>query len=519
MDKDLLSIQEARDAVRAAKVAQQEFARFTQAQVDKIVKAMADAGFAASERLARMAADETRMGRYEDKIVKNQFGTRDVYEYIKDMKTVGIIRFDETHKLYEIAWPMGVVAAIIPTTNPTSTVMYKILISLKAGNGIAIAPHPRAARCTCEASEILRKAAEENGAPHGLIGCIQNSTLEGTQALMKAPDTAVILATGGPNIVREAYSSGKPALGVGSGNVPAFIEKTANVKKAVADIIAGKCFDYGLLCSAENSMVADASLKDQVLQELKNNRAHLCSDDQKAKLEKLMFARGRLNTEIIGLPAATIAERAGFQVPQDTTVLVVPCKEVGKSDPLSAEKLSPVLSLYWVNGWEEGCEVSIKILNFGGIGHTMAIHSSDKDVIMKFGLEKPAFRICVNTVATLGAVGYTTGVAPSMTLGPGTLGGSITTDNIMPTHLINIKRLAFETRPFTSSLVHGQGTVGKAVESSTKKPVPTFDSRPRKTPAVVKGSSQTNLRFGTSGLTEKDITGSWMSSFAAGVDS
>ncbi len=465
MDKDLISVQEARDVVRAAKEAQKSFARFSQADVDKIVKAMADAGFAAADRLARMAADETRMGRYEDKIAKNEFGTRDVWEYIKDMKTVGVIRHDEKRKVYDIAWPMGVVAAIIPTTNPTSTVMYKILISLKAGNAIAIAPHPRAARCTFEAANILRKVAEELGAPKGLIGCIQNPTLEGTQALMKAPETSVILATGGPNMVREAYSSGKPALGVGSGNVPAFIEKTANVKKAVADIIAGKCFDYGLLCSSENSMVVDRTLKDAVLAELKVNRAHLCNDDEKARLEKLMFGRGRLNTEIIGLPAAVIAQKAGLTVPADTTVLVVPCKDVGKTDPLSAEKLSPVLAMFLVNGWEEGCDMCIRILNFGGMGHSMSIHSSDKDVIMKFGMEKPAFRIVVNTVATLGAVGFTTGLAPSMTLGPGTLGGSITTDNIMPTHLINIKRLAFETRPFISSLVHGSPRVSASTEA------------------------------------------------------
>ncbi|HNE84467.1 MAG TPA: aldehyde dehydrogenase family protein, partial [bacterium] len=420
-----------------------------------LVKAMADAGLAAADRLARMAADETRMGRYEDKIVKNQFGTRDVYEYIKDMKTVGVLRYDDKLKFYEIGTPMGVVCAIIPTTNPTSTVMYKILISLKAGNAIAIAPHPRAAKCTYEAMRILRDVAESMGAPKGLIGCIEHPTLEGTQALMKCPETSVILATGGPGIVREAYSSGKPALGVGSGNVPAFIEKTANVKKAVADIVAGKCFDYGLLCSSENSIVADAALRDQVITELKANRAYVCNNEEKIKLQQLMFPKGKLNTQIIGLPAPKIAQMAGVAAPSDATVLVVPCEKVGKEEPLSAEKLSPVLSLFWVNGWEQGCDRALEILNFGGIGHTMSIHSQDNDVIMKFGLEKPAFRICVNTVSTLGAVGYTTGLAPSMTLGPGTLGGSITTDNIMPYHLMNVKRLAFEIRPFKSSLVHG----------------------------------------------------------------
>jgi acetaldehyde dehydrogenase (acetylating) len=506
MDKDLISIQEARDAARSAKEAQKEFAKFSQAQVDRIVKAMADAGFAAAERLAKMAFDETKMGRYEDKIVKNQFGTRDVYEYIKDMKTVGIIHHDEKRKIYEIGWPMGVVAAIIPTTNPTSTVMYKILISLKAGNGIAIAPHPKAARSTFEAAELLRKTAEANGAPKGLIACIEHPTIEATQALMKCPETSVILATGGPGIVRAAYGSGKPALGVGSGNAPAFIEKTANVKKAVADIVAGKCFDHGLLCSSENSLVADISLKDKVLKELKNNRAHVCSEEEKTKLEKLMFPRGKLNSEIVGLSAPVIAQKAGVSVPWDTTILVVPCKEVGKTEPLSAEKLSPVLSMFFVDGWEEGCELCIKILNFGGIGHTMSIHSTNTDIIMKFGLEKPAFRICVNTVATLGAVGYTTGLAPAMTLGPGTLGGSITTDNIMPTHLINIKRLAFEIRPFTSSLVHGKSRPALSDSTATEKIVSSFEARHTKSPmTAIPAKTEPAQSYGSSALTEKDI--------------
>ena len=499
MDKDLISMQEARDIARLAGVAQKEFAKFSQAQVDTIVKAMAGAGYEAADRLAKFAFEETRMGRYEDKIVKNQFGTRDVYDYIKDMKTVGIIHHDEKRKIYEIGWPMGVVAAIIPTTNPTSTVMYKILISVKAGNGVAIAPHPRAAKCTYEAAEILRKAAEAHGAPKGLIGCIQTPTIEGTQALMQCPEVAVILATGGHGIVHAAYSSGKPAYGVGSGNAPAFIEKTANVKKAVADIVAGKCFDYGLLCSSENSMIVDASLKEQALAELQNNRAHVCSDDEKTKLEKLMFGKGRLNTEIIGMPASFIAQKAGFSVSSNTTILVVPCKEVGKQEPLSAEKLSPVLSLFYVDGWEAGCELAIKILNFGGIGHTMSIHSTDHNVIMRFGLEKPAFRICVNTVSTLGAVGYTTGLAPSMTLGPGTLGGSITTDNIMPTHLINVKRLAFEIRPFKSTLVH---QVPPASVNETTTDHPSFESRPKNQQTE---TGHGNRTYGSSALKEKDI--------------
>lgn len=455
MDKDLLSIQEVRDAARAASAAQRQMAGFTQEQIDRIAQAMSEAGYAAAENLARMAVEETRMGRYEDKIIKNQFGTRYLWDYIKDMKTIGVVEHDEARKLYKIATPMGVVAAIVPVTNPTSTAMYKAIISVKSGNGIVVAPHPKAAKCTKAAVDVVRQAAESAGAPAGLIQCVEHPSIEATQALMRMSETSVILATGGWGIVKEAYSSGKPAYGVGAGNVPAFIEKTADVKKAVADIIAGKCFDYGVLCTSEQALIADITLKEQVLRELRVNHAYLCSEEEKRKLETYMFPCGKFNAAVVGQPGRLIAERAGFQVPPDTTALVVPCSKVGPEEPLSAEKLSPVLALYFVNGWEEGCELSIRILNYGGIGHTMSIHSSDFNIIMKFAMEKPAFRVVVNTVSTLGGVGYTTGVAPSMTLGPGTLGGAITTDNITPLHLINFKRLAFEIRPYVSSYVRG----------------------------------------------------------------
>lgn len=483
MDKDLISIQEARDAVRQASAARKKMAGFSQEKIDQIAKAMVDAGYAAAEELARMAVEETKMGRYEDKIVKNRFGTRNLWEYIKDMKTIGIVEHDEKNKLYKIATPMGVVAAIVPVTNPTSTAMYKAIISVKSGNGVAVAPHPKAAKCTLAAVEIVRKAAESAGAPEGLIRCIEHPSMEATQALMKFSETSVILATGGWGIVREAYSSGKPAYGVGAGNVPAFIEKTADVKKAVADIIAGKCFDYGVLCTSEQALIADVSLKDQVLRELKANHAYICSEEEKRKLERFMFPCGKLNSAIVGQAGRVIAERAGFTVPPDTTALVVPCSKVGHEEPLSAEKLSPVLALYFVSGWEEGCELSLQTLNYGGIGHTMSIHSSDYNIIMKFAMEKPAFRIVVNTVSTLGGVGYTTGVAPSMTLGPGTLGGAITTDNITPLHLINYKRLAFEIRSYESPYVRGMDSVA-----------PVSLSEP--------GGS---LKYGAAGLSDNDI--------------
>jgi len=486
MDKDIRSIQEARDLVRGASEAQKQFAKFSQAEVDKIVKSMSEAAFEASERLAKKAVTETGMGRYEDKIIKNQFGSKHVYEYIKDLKTVGVINHDQERKIYEIAWPMGVVCAVIPTTNPTSTAMYKILISVKAGNAIVCAPHPRAAECIYETAELMKEAAEKAGAPPNLVSSMSVSTIQGTQELMKHKLTGVILATGGTGVVKTAYSSGKPAYGVGPGNVPAFIERTANVAKAVADVVAGKTFDYGVLCSSEQSLVCDSPIKDQVIRELKKNKCYILNSSEKEQLEKYMFPGGRINTEVVGQPAHLIASRAGISAPFDTTALVVQLQAVGRSDPLSAEKLSPVLGLYFEDGWEAGCNRCIEILNYGGIGHSMAIHSTDNDIIMKFGLEKPAFRIVVNTNSSLGAVGYTTGLAPSMTLGPGTLGGSITTDNITPLNLINIKRLAFETRTFTPVWKRGSMTVSqptpKTAQSSKQE---VFDSRPKRgQPAV-----------------------------------
>lgn len=446
-DNDLLSIQEARALALAAKEAQKEYKHFTQEQVDRIVKAMADAGYAQSERLAKFAADESGFGRWQDKIIKNQFGSKNVYESIKDLKTVGVIESLHGGKLLKIAEPMGVVCALVPSTNPTSTAMYKILISLKARNGIVISPHPRTAKCTLDAAMVLAEAAYKAGAPKGLIQCMQNPTLEGTNELMKNKNIAVILATGSNPMVKAAYSSGKPAYGVGSGNVPAFIEKTAEYKKAVADIIYGTTFDNGTLCSSEQAIVCDRTLRDKVIQECKNQGGYFVNAEEKKKLAAQILKDGRINPDIVGKPAVWIANQAGFNVPENTRVLIAECSEVGKHESLSVEKLSPILAFYTVDGWLEGCHKCIDLLQFGGVGHTMVIHSNDKDIIMKFALEKPAFRILVNTVSSVGAVGYTTALAPAMTLGPGTWGGSIISENVTAKHLLNYKHLAFEVNP------------------------------------------------------------------------
>ncbi|MDX1699332.1 MAG: aldehyde dehydrogenase family protein [Melioribacteraceae bacterium] len=446
LDKDIRSTQEVRDLVKKAKEAQLEFKHYNQSQVDKIIKAMADAGFAQSERLAKMAHEETGFGKVEDKITKNQFGSRDVYNSIKDLKTVGVIDIKEGGKVVKIAEPMGVVAALIPSTNPTSTAFFKALISLKTRNSIVVSPHPKAVACTSEALQIMTDAAISAGAPKDLIQCMTTPTLEGTEALMKHNDIAIILATGSTPMVKAAYSAGTPAYGVGSGNVPSFIERSANYEKAVLDIIFGTTFDNGTLCSSEQAMIVDRPIVEKVRKFAQASGCYFTSVEEKRKLEKAVINKGRINAEIVGKSANFIAKYAGFSVPESTKVLISECKSVGEEEPLSAEKLSPILAFYAVDGWLEGCHKCIDLLNFGGIGHTMSIHSNDQEIIMKFALEKPAFRIIVNSPASMGAVGYTTALDPSMTLGVGTWGGSIISENVTAKHLMHVKTLAFEVK-------------------------------------------------------------------------
>lgn len=445
MDADLLSIQEARNIVNAAHQAYKQLKTYSQQQIDQIVNAIAEATRAQAQPLAESAVSETGFGRVKDKMTKNLFSSVNVYNHIRDMRTVGYISDNQQAKVQEIAVPMGVVAAIIPSTNPTSTAIYKALIAIKAGNSVVMSPHPSAKDCINKTCEIMIEAAQKAGAPEGTIGCLSNPTLPGTQELWSHKHTSVILATGGSGLVKAAYSAGKPAYGVGPGNVPAFIERSANVKKAVRDVIAGKSFDWGTVCASEQSMLVDAPIREEVIRELKKNKAYLCTDEEKAQIQKHMItANGGINPKFVGKSPQFIASQCGMKVPESTEALIVFLNDVGASDPLSCEKLSPVLGFYTVNGWREGCELAIRLLEFGGIGHTMAIHSGDEDIIRQFGLEKPAFRIVVNTPSTHGAIGLTTGLTPAMTLGPGTWGGSITSDNISPLHLINIKRLARE---------------------------------------------------------------------------
>jgi acetaldehyde dehydrogenase (acetylating) len=447
-DRDLTSISEARTLARRAKAAAPALAELSQTQIDAIVDAMAAAVTPQAEPLARLAHEETGYGVVADKIEKNLFASQKIYNFIRPMKTVGVIaRFDD-RKVIEIAEPFGVVAAIVPSTNPTSTAIYKILIAIKARCPIVVSPHPSAARCITRVAEVMQEAARRAGAPDGSINWMTTVTLEGTQELMKARETAVILATGGMGLVRAAYSAGKPAYGVGPGNAPAYIESTADVVKAVRDIVTGKTFDNGLLCSSENSVVCDAPLVEEVKRQFVANGAHFLSAAEIDAVARALVTPQRLpNPKLVGRPAPYIAQQAGISVPPATRVLIAELAGVGRDFPLSIEKLCPVLSFYVVQDWREGCERCKQILRYGGMGHTMSIHSRNDDVILQFGLKKPAFRIVVNTPTTLGSIGFTTGLDPSMTLGCGGYGGNITSDNISPRHLLNIKRLAYETSP------------------------------------------------------------------------
>ena len=450
-NKDLESIAQARSLAAAARQAQSLLAELSQEQIDAIVTAMADAVTPHAEVLARLAVEETGYGVVADKVQKNLFSSRQVYDFIKPMKTVGVVNRIEDKKIIEIGEPFGVVAAIVPSTNPTSTAIYKVLIALKARCAIVVSPHPAAVHCITRSVEIMCDAACRAGAPAGSIGWMTTVTLEGTQELMKHRDVAVILATGGMGLVRAAYSSGKPAYGVGPGNAPCYIERSADLKKAASDIMIGKTFDNGVLCSSPNSVVVDEEVAEEVRRQFVSEGAYFMNAAEMDALAKVLVTPQRLpNPALVGRPAAAIAKQVGITVPEGTRALIAPLNGVGRDYPLSIEKLCPVLSFYVVKDWREGCERCIQILRYGGMGHTMSIHSKNDDVILQFGLKKPAFRICVNTPTTHGSIGLTTGLDPAMTLGCGGWGGNITSDNISPRHLLNIKRLAYELTPTVS---------------------------------------------------------------------
>jgi acyl-CoA reductase-like NAD-dependent aldehyde dehydrogenase len=443
LDPDLRAVQEVRDAVASAKKAAEAFHSFSQEAADRVAAAAARAGERAALDLAKLAVEETGYGRVDHKFLKNVFGTRVLWESIKDFKTVGVIRRDERAGIYEVAAPQGVVAAIVPTTNPTSTALFKCIIALKGRNAIVVSPHPRAARCIAESCRVIYDAARAAGAPEGCVTWLTAPTLESTQQLMRHRDVDLILATGGAGLVEAAYSSGKPCYGVGPGNVPCFVERTADLDHAARCITTSQTFDYGTLCCSEQALILDRPIREKALEALRRHGAHLCSPQETRLLEKI-GRRGRLmNPDIVGQPAAKIAAMAGFKVPPETTVLLAEQGGVGNDDPLSIEILAPVLALYEADGWIEGCRRCIEVLRFGGLGHTLALHTTDREVITAFALEKPANRILINAPTSEGAVGWATNLAPSMTLGCGPIGGNITSDNISVEHMITRKRVAY----------------------------------------------------------------------------
>ncbi|MCR8964334.1 bifunctional acetaldehyde-CoA/alcohol dehydrogenase [Brevibacillus halotolerans] len=422
-----------------------DFANYDQEQIDSIVKAMALAGLDKHVYLAKLAHEETGRGVFEDKMIKNIFSTEYIYNSIKKDKTVGLIREDEQNGIIEIAEPIGVVAGVTPVTNPTSTTMFKAIISIKTRNPIIFAFHPSAQKSSAEAARTLYEAAMKAGAPKNCIQWIDQPSLEATKQLMNHPGTALVLATGGAGMVKSAYSTGKPALGVGPGNVPCYIERTAVIERAVNDLILSKTFDNGMICASEQAVIVDAPIYERVKQLMISNNCHFLTADEKAKVEKLVINENTcaVNADIVGKPAAVIAEMAGIHVDPETKILVAELTGVGPDHPLSREKLSPVLACYKVKNADEGFRRAEEMLEFGGLGHTAVIHTEDDDLMEAFGMRMKACRIVVNAPSSQGAIGdiYNEFI-PSLTLGCGSYGRNSVSTNVSAVHMINVKKVA-----------------------------------------------------------------------------
>lgn len=442
-DKDLASIQEVRDLIARSKAAQAELAQMSQAQIDKICKSIADAGVRNAKRLAVMANEETGFGKAEDKVIKNVFGSKFVWEAIKDMKTIGEIARDDVNKTRSIAVPVGIVAGLVPSTNPTSTALYKSIISIKAGNSIIISPHPNAKNCILEAVKVIRQAIAEAGGNEDIVLAITIPTIQATDALMKHNDTAIILATGGSAMVRAAYSSGTPAIGVGPGNGPAYIDESADVALACKRIIQSKTFDNGTICASEQSVICIDSMVDKVKAALEAEGAYFLSDAEIKQLGKFILrANGTMNPQIVGKSAEVIADLAGLTIPAGTKVLVARETGVGRGHPYSNEKLCPILGFYSAPTYQEVCDQVVAILNWEGAGHTFSMHTNDYSKVDYFAVRVPASRIIVNTPSTLGGIGASTALMPALTLGCGAVGGSATSENVGPMELLNVRKVA-----------------------------------------------------------------------------
>lgn len=444
LDKDLAARQQARTLAEKAREAQHILADFSQEKLDAIVEAIACAFSAQAERLAHLAVQETGFGNAADKTEKNRFASETVAKAVRGMKTVGLLRRRAEEKIWEIGVPVGVIAAIVPSTNPTSTVCYKAMIALKAGNPIVFSPHPKAMGCTLEAVKIVAQAARDAGAPAGSVLSLDIPSLAGCQELMGAEPVRLILATGGPAMVKAAYSSGKPAIGVGAGNGPAYIHRSADIPLALSRIARSKTFDNGTVCASEQSIIVERATEEAVVAQARlQGYCFLSEEDGKKLASILVRPGGTLNPEVVGKDAAHLARLAGICVPADARILVAREREVGIAYPYSMEKLCPVLGFYVMDSEEAVLAKCVQILDFEGSGHTFSIHAEDESIIRKFAEKIPASRFLVNTPAALGGIGETTGLFPALTLGCGASGGSSSSNNISPLDLINIRRVAW----------------------------------------------------------------------------
>ena len=452
LDKDLAARQEARKLCREAREAQIVLSKFSQEKLDAITEAIAKAFSAAAAELAELAVQETGFGNTEDKITKNRFASERVFQRIRDMKTVGVLKENAQEKLWEVGVPLGVIGAIIPSTNPTSTVCYKALIALKAGNAIVFSPHPKAVKCTLRAAQIVSAAAEKAGAPKGCVSCLSMASMAGCQELMAAPEVRLILATGGPGMVKAAYSSGKPAIGVGAGNGPAYIHHTADLQQALACILRSKTFDNGTVCASEQSIIVERTMEEKVKAAAKAMGFYFMSAEEAGKLAKLLFRpTGALNPDIVGKKAVQLAEMAGFSAPSGTKILVAREEQAGPNYPYSMEKLCPVLAFYVMEDEDAVLHKVVEILEHEGAGHTFAMHAQDRDVVEKFAKTVPVSRFLVNAPAALGGIGAETNLFPALTLGCGAVGGSSSSNNIGPMDLVNIRRVAWGTETVAPS--------------------------------------------------------------------
>ena len=450
MDADLKSIAAARAAAETAFQAYQQFLGTDPAHIDAIVDAMARAIEPEAKRLGEMAVEETGYGNVPDKRVKNLFNALSVADWLRDVTTLGVLWRDDATKVCAIGEPMGVVAALIPVTNPTSTIIYKVLSAVKAGNAIVCAPHPRGVRCGIETTRITAEVAEAMGAPKGLIQCMTDVTIQGTGELMRHRRTSVVMATGGPAMVRAAYSSGKPTLAVGAGNVPCYVHrsKAGQIGEVAEQIVTSKSFDYGTACVSEQAVIADKPIARELRHELKLRGAYFMTPAEADRLAGVIFNGPQsMNAERVGQSPQALADAAGFSIPPRTRCLVSEETEIGWQRPLSAEKLNPVLAFYEARDEEHGIDLSHGIAKFEGWGHSSVIHCDDPQVVARYA-SVPTGRVLVNTPAIMGGMGYSTDLEPSFMLGTGTWSGSITSDNVTALHLINIKRVAYENRPW-----------------------------------------------------------------------